>query len=153
MTVLFELKNPPENIVRIAKIVFETMTMEQLLREKLEPVKLHCMKLVKAVRKRTGEPLTKVQQLYNMSTGQFREWEEEYIHALKKLGYTDKRYQEEHICPLLEAESLTRDAKHALVLALEEITGILWEDLSWHPVKYAKYINLSLRWLAQFVKV
>lgn len=146
------LKNPPEHIRRLALTVFEAMALEELIREKINPVKLDCARIVKAVHKRTGEPITDVNQLYMMPRKKFKDWDEEYRWELKKMGYTSDRYQKDGICPHLETETLLRDAQRALVLGMEEITGILWKDISWHLDEYKAYIDLNLRYLVQFVK-
>lgn len=146
------LKNPPEHVRRLALTVFEAMALEELIREKINPVKLDCARIVKAVHKRTGEPITDINQLYMMSREKFKEWDEEYRWELKKMGYTSDRYQKEGICPHLETESLLRDAQHALVEGMEEITGILDKDLSWKLKEYKAYVELILTYLSQFVK-
>ena len=56
-------------------------------------------------------------------------------------------------CPLLIAEDLERQAEHALVNAMFEISHLSVNDILCSGLeKYHKFIDLSLRLLAPFVK-
>jgi len=142
--------NPPFTVVHCAEVVFIAMANLKLLQDRILPVQERLMALVKAVDKRTGEPLTDPRHTYRMSRKQWEEWYEEYRHELKEMGYTQDKYKN-GIDPLLEAEGLLMDAHRALVLALTEYGGLTWDQLSGDPDLMDEYLELQLRWLAEHV--
>ena len=143
--------NPPFTVVHCAEVILMMMANLKLLQDRILPVQKRLMLMVKAVDKRTGEPLTDPRHTYRMSRKQWEEWYEEYRHELKEMGYTQERYKN-GIDPLLEAEGLLMDAHRALVLALTEYGGLTWDQLSGDPDLMDSYIELQLGWLAEHVK-
>lgn len=142
--------NPPFTVVHCAEVIFMMMANLKLLQDQILPVQKHLMVMVKAVDKRTGEPLTDPRHTYRMSRKQWEDWYGEYRHELQLMGYTDERYRN-GIDPLLEAEGKLMDAHRALVLALTEYGGLTWDQLSGDPDLMDEYIELQLKWLAEQV--
>jgi len=63
------------------------------------------------------------------------------------------KVENDDFCPLLVAESLQRDAEHALVAAMEPLTGLSADQLLCSALdNYKKYLDLTLKLLAPFVK-
>lgn len=54
-------------------------------------------------------------------------------------------------CPLLEAESFVIDARRAMVVAMEPVTGITWDQLMNNFHLMPEYVDLNLKLLAPFV--
>jgi len=146
------LKHPTQTQINACRVVFKAMANEELVREQIEPRQEYVLQLIKATNKRTGEAITKAKDSYLMSDEQFNDYLEEMRHEYKTLGYDSDKYQKEGCCPLLVAEDLTRQAKHALILAMEESTGITHDMLFSKYGMYDKYVDLNLRYLVGFIK-
>lgn len=141
-----------KTVLNRVKTVFEAMAHEQVIREQIEPIQKMMIEKIGAKDKRTGKPIKRLFDTYKMSDEQFNEWLEECQHDYNALGYTEKKYHgKDAVCPLLEAESLTRGAKKALVYALEAYTGISFNDLMFKFKLYDNYIETNLKFFVKYI--
>ena len=127
------------------------MAHEQIVREQIEPRQKYVLELIKAVDKETGEPIRDGKQTYHMSDEQFADYMEEMRHEYSLLGYNQDKYKKDDCCPLLVAESMTRDAKKALIYSLEQYTGISFENLFCKYGAYDEYIDINLRFFVKYI--
>ena len=124
----------------------------ELIRERVIPIQKSTLALVKAVDHETGEPITDAKDGYRMSDEQFEDYLNEVHHEYIKEGFDVKINH----CPLLIAEDLERQAKHAVILAFQEreefksitVNGLLCLGIA----KYEEFIDLCIKLVVPFVK-
>ena len=152
---------PTEEMISAAKAVFQAMAFVETIR----PIVMQYQTEILAENKWRISPefakpsfraiyedevITDPKNSYLMSAEDFKEY------SLKCKIARDKanlRVTENRFCPLLEAEHLLVQAKHALIDVMAETTKIQSQDILRSGMdKYNQYIDLTLRLLAPFVQ-
>jgi hypothetical protein len=144
--------NPTNTMIGACEVLLMAKANAELVRERVVPIQKAMLELVKAVDHETGEPIRDAKHGYRMSDEQFKDYLEEVHAAYIKEGFN----VEMNYCPLLIAEDLERQAKHALILAMTEqdefktvtINGLLCLGIA----KYEQFIELCIKLLVPFVK-
>jgi hypothetical protein len=96
--------------------------------------------------------ITEAKDTYLMNDNDFQVYLKRCAEEAHKAGF---KIPNDDYCPLLIAESLERDAEHALIKAMLPITHITKDMVLYSEnglENYKKLIDLSLRLLAPFVK-
>ncbi len=143
---------PTNTMIGACEALLMAKAHTELTRERVVPIQNAMLALVKAVDKETGEPITNAKDGYRMSDEQFKDYLNEVHHEYIKEGFN----VEMNYCPLLIAENLERQSKHALIMAMTEqeefktitINGLLCLGIA----KYEQFIDLCIKLLVPFVK-
>lgn len=143
---------PSNTMIGAVEALLMAKAHVELTRERVVPIQKAMLALVKAVDKETGKPITEAKDGYRMSDEQFKDYLTEVHHEYIKEGFNVKQ----DYCPLLIAEDLERQAKHALILAMnaqkefESVTvnGLLCLGIA----KYEQFIDLCIKLIVPFVK-
>ena len=143
---------PTQTQIHCAETVCKAIAFYEVTRKRIEPRQQYVLELIKAVDKRTGEPVRKADHTYLMADNQFKEYLEEMRTEFKNLGYTDDKYIKDDYCPLLVAQDMVRQAKQALIISMEDVTGLPYDQVALSLDVYDKYIELTLRLLAPYLQ-
>ena len=140
--------------IKAAQTVFEAMALVETVKPivrgyETEILKLHQWRTAPEYieRGRPDQIILDPDQSDWLSDADFGVFAEECIIARKKSGLYVER---EESCPLLVAEHLLLDAKHALIDIMEPVTGIKYSDL-WRVKNYDNCVDLYLNMFAPLV--
>ena len=137
---------------RLAKAVFLSIAYVQTVREVIEPkqqevIDFFKFKIAKQWRDfEQGEIIKSHKHLYLADESDWIIFDEEMRRVYKEVNLIPSK---EGNCPLLEAESIEREAKRALVNYLESFTGLSFERMG--ISNYFKYLDIMLTILASKV--
>lgn len=151
---------PSQQQISTAKAVFMAMaitkTIEPIVRGyEREILKKHQFTNKGEIKRLQKHNITEVEKViltpensYLLSDEDFLIYHAECNEARKKAGL---KVESDDFCPLLVAENLERQAKHAFIDAMEETTKIKFDQLFKNfPTDYNNYLDLSLKLLAPF---
>lgn len=151
---LASLRNLSTIQINSLRLLFEATAYRNMVSEIVVPIKEKLLLLIKAVDKRSGEPITSHKGIHRMSTEQYRDFVEEYKHDLRSVKQFNRpEYVVHGKCPLGEADGKLLKARKAVADALEPITGLKWADLTMTPPEFDAYFDLTLKYFAQFFHV
>jgi hypothetical protein len=149
------------HLINAAKTVFTAIAYEQTVAEIIKTKQMEVISFFKFKsapewqeklknKKVLPELITRPEDMYLASDEDFNLYLNEMHKFHKESGFKVKK----NYCPLLVAESLTREAKRAFVDLLEPFTGISFDGLICSGLKnYHKYIDLNLSLFAGKVKI
>ncbi len=149
---------PSQDMISAATAVFTAMayvqTIEPIVRgyqkKILDKYKFKIDKRWTENKRRNPGIITDPKRAYLMSDDDFKFYLEELNEERKKAGL---RVENPEFCPLLVAEDILNKAEFLLCQAMEPITKITHDQIMRSGLdKYKKYIDLSLKLLAPFVK-
>lgn len=154
-------KNP--ELIKLAKLVFEAMAFEQVVRETIEPIQLQVLNEMKLQRAEKWKLLIlahggteeKANELLTLSNVYEAEDDAFLVYNAKCESLYPIKPSKEGNCPLLEAESMTRDAKRLFVDATEPYTGLNTDNLlqSANGLENLKeYTELMLKIMSKNIK-
>lgn len=141
-------------VITAAETIFIAMAYEQTVREQLEPIQqeeVEFWKFEVCEDMKRFEPetlITDFKMMYLASEEDRKLYWTCMNEHHNRLGF--KKKSKDH-CPILVAESQTRDAKRLLIDVLEPFTGINEDHLIGCMKHYKEYIELHLNLLAPFV--
>lgn len=147
---------PTAAMISAAESVFLAMAYVQTIRPTVEAYKGAILAkgqwhvALKYTERLGGEVVTDPKESYLLGDADFAEYDRQCRAARDQVGI---RVDEDAQCPLLVAESLEIEAKHALIDSMTERTGLTVERLLCGGMdSYNEAIELTLRLLAPFVK-
>jgi hypothetical protein len=152
---------PTEQQVKAAQTVFMAMAYTKTIEPIVKGYQYEILKTNQWTNKGEIERLakhnlTEVEKVilnpehsYLLNDEDFLKYDSKCNEARKAAGL---KVESDEFCPLLVAENLERQAKHAFIDAMEETTNVKFDDLFKNfPEDYNKYLDLSLKLLAPFV--
>jgi hypothetical protein len=147
-----------QNLIKAATAVFQAMAYEQTVREVIAPKQKEVIDFFKFKVAPDNldlcdfETITRYEDLYLVSTEDIQIYIKEMDLFHREKGF--KKPSPDH-CPLLIAESLTRDTKEVFVDLLEPFTGLSFHQLICAGLNkaYKPYIDLNLSLFAPLVKI
>ena len=152
-------KHITADMVKAAETLFLAMAYTQTIRPIVEGYQKKVLAEIKPkVSKKFLEMgtsqrvITEAKDTYLMNDNDFQVYLKRCAEEAHKAGF---KIPNDDYCPLLIAESLERDAEHALIEAMLPITHISKDTVLCSRdglENYKKLIDLSLRLLAPFVK-
>lgn len=145
-----------KNLINAATAVFQALAYEQTVREVINPKKhelvdFHKFRISPDFKGlEMGEFITRHEDMYLAAEQDFTLYLNEMDAFHREKGF--EKPSSNH-CPLLMAESLTRELKAAFVELLEPYTGLSPQDLMCHFDLRKKYIDLNLSLFSPLVKI
>lgn len=144
-----------KSLATLAKTVFQAMAYESVVRDIVEPKQQEVISFFKFkvapdnLRLTDKTMIESYNELYLVSDEDMQLYCKEMHEFYIEQGFkVDMNY-----CPLLMAESLTRDAKRYFVDALSSYTGLTFDRLICSGMSiYKEYVELNLKYFASVVK-
>ena len=145
---------PNNNQVSAARAVFVSMAYADTVREVVEKYQQEFLDTFRPENKKFPRYNVKIVKrlfdTYLMSDFDFDLYLDWCEDKAKENGF---KIKERGYCPLLAAEDMQRQAEHLLVESMEPVTGLTLHKLICSGLdNLRKYIDLTLRLLAPFVK-
>ena len=141
-------------VIKAAEAVFKSMAYEQTVRDIVYPKQKEVIAFYKfqtaqewTDRGMTPKQITEPKDMYLAEKEDFDLYLREMQDFYKEAGFNVKPDR----CPLLIAESTTREAKNLLIEVCEPYTGISFDDLMHNFKYYDQYIDLTLRLMSNYV--
>ncbi len=142
--------NPTTEQLTAAKAVFMAMALEESIRPIVESYQLEILQRHNFTDRHNGERITSLKNAWTMSEDDFQIYLSECNQAKIAAGL---KVESEAHCPLLVAESLTREAKRVLVDSFKPMFQITAEDLFACSLgRYRDYVELLLKLSATYMK-
>jgi hypothetical protein len=150
-------KHITQDMIKAAETLFLAMAYTQTIRPIVEGYQKRIIAEIKPeVCEKFSEfatiTITEAKDTYLMNDNDFQVYLKRCAEEAHKAGF---KIPNDDYCPLLIAESLERDAEHALIKAMLPITHITKDMVLCSEnglANYKKLIDLSLQLLAPFVK-
>lgn len=149
---------PTKTMIRAAEMVFATMAIVGTIRPVVEKYQAEILargqwrvsEKFDGTRMGDDEVIVDPNLSYLMAEEDFALY---HAQCKEARALANLKVEQEDQCPLLVAEDMQRKAEHALIEAMEPVTGLTVHKLLCAGMaKYKEYVELNLRLMAPFVE-
>lgn len=139
-----------QNCIKAVEAVFNAMALESIMRDIVVPIQVAALakfqfKIADKWEEQEPQIILDPKLSYLLSDEDFEVFHAEIKNGYKLAGIAPKK---EDNCPLLECEGVARNAKKLMVDAMEQYSGISYDNLMLKFECYNDYIELLLKLFA-----